>query len=116
MPNNLEGILGRLSGCPEELEERLRTSWTMFGQKLKDYRDCTQHFAIDTAFGSCYVTMKQLEDGVCRAWARIPDNPKTKSRKMFSYDAGHDALTYGWEIVNEVTSVAADTVAATRVL
>jgi hypothetical protein len=110
MPRNVANLLVRLKSCPEPLGTRLRNSWTSVGKKLKDYRDCTQHFA-STDIGMATVTMKRLADGVWTAWARIPDNPEVKSRKQFSYVCGYDALTYGWEVANEVISLATEVVA-----
>lgn len=107
MPDNLSEAVDRLRTCPEPLAERLRKSWSTVGEGLKAYRDCTQHFA-STDIGMGTVTMKQVADGVWRAWARIPDNPEVKSRKKFTYASGLDALTYGWEVVDEVVSLAAE--------
>jgi hypothetical protein len=104
-------LLGRLKTCPKQLAAGLGSSWTDVGEKLKDYRDCTQHH-VSMDLGGTIVTMKCLGDGVWRAWARIPDNPETKSKKKFTYAAGHDALTYGWEVANEVLSLASAVVDA----
>lgn len=110
MPDNMGDLIGRLKACPEPLATRLRSSWINIGEKLKDYRDCTQHFAsMDN--GLTTVTMKRIEDGVWMTWARIPDNPEVKSKKKFTYAANHDALTYGWEVANEVISLASEAVA-----
>lgn len=113
MPRSFPDLLARLTRCPEPLKERLRWSWVNVGSKLRDYRDCTQHFA-STDVGLGHVTMKRLAKGLWVAWARIPDNPETKSKKKFKYNADHDALTYGWEVVNEVTSLAAEAIAAAK--
>lgn len=110
MPDNISELLERLTTCPELLKERLRGSWKDVGARLKDYRDCTQHFA-STDLGMGHVTMRRLANGSWVAWARIPDNPETKSKKKFTYAGGHDALTYGWEVVNEVSSLATEVVA-----
>jgi hypothetical protein len=111
MPANMEKILDRLTGCPEPLSERLRNSWLSVGKTLKDYRDCTQHFgSVDLGMGA--VMMKGLGDGVWKAWARIPDNPEAKSKKKFTYVGALDALTYGWDVVNEVVSLATEVVTA----
>jgi hypothetical protein len=56
------------------------------------------------------VMMKRLGDGVWRAWARIPDNPQARSKKKFTYTLGLDALTYGWEVANEVVALATEVV------
>jgi hypothetical protein len=111
MPDNMRQLLDRITACPRTLAERLNHSWLTVGEKLKDYRDCTQHFAsADMGLGT--VMMRRVGDGVWKAWARIPDNPETKSKKKFTYVAGIDALTYGWEVVNEVVSLATEVVTA----
>jgi hypothetical protein len=111
MPDNMAQIVDRLKVCPEPLAEHLRNSWLTVGVKLKDYRDCTQHFAsVDMPLST--VMMKRLADGVWRAWARIPDNPQVRSKKEFTYALGLDALTYGWEVANEVVALATEVVQA----
>jgi hypothetical protein len=111
MPDNMSQLLDRLSACPRPLGEHLRNSWLTVGERLKDYRDCTQHFAsADLGLGS--VTMTRVGDGVWKAWARIPDNPEAKSKRKFTYITGLDALTYGWDVVNEVVSLATEVVTA----
>jgi hypothetical protein len=103
MPDNMAELVARLRSCPPPLAERLRNSWLAVGVRLKDYRDCTQHFAsVDIGLGSGTVMMKRLADPVWKAWARIPDNPEVRSRKKFTYALGLDALTYSWEVANEV--------------
>ena len=37
---------------------------------------------------------------------RIPDNPEAKSQSAFTFAKGLDALTYGWELSNEIVRVA----------
>ena len=95
------------------LVDRLGRSWTDVGAKLKDYRDCTQHFA-STDIGMGAVTMWRIAPGVWTAWARIPDNPEVKSKAKFTYARGHDALTYGWEVANELISLAVESVALSQ--
>jgi len=112
MPDNLAKILLRLKGCPAPLAERLENSWSTVGQKLKAYRDCTQHFA-STDGGLCTVMMQQLRPDMWRASARIPDNPEAKSKNKFTYVGNLDALKYGWSVVNEVVALAAEVATAT---
>jgi hypothetical protein len=42
----------------------------------------------------------------------IPDNPEDKSKRKFRYAGKIDALTYGWEIANEIVDVASTIVNA----
>lgn len=112
-PDNMAQLVERLNSCPQPLTERLTNSWLAVGARLKNYRDCTQHFvSVDIGFGSGTVMMNRLADDVWKAWARIPDNPEVLSRKKFSYALGLDALTYGWEVANEVMALATEVVAA----
>jgi hypothetical protein len=37
---------------------------------------------------------------------RLPDNPEGKSQPAFKFEKNVDALTYGWELANEVMNVA----------
>jgi hypothetical protein len=104
MPENVGEMLDRFQNVPAQLLERLRRSWTETGVRLKDYRDCTQHFA-STDRGLEDVTMHRVAPGVWSAWAQIPDNPEAKSKVRFTYHQGRDALTYGWEVANEVLSL-----------
>jgi hypothetical protein len=114
MPDNMSQTLDRLKTCPQPLANRLRNSWTTVGERLKDYRDCTQHFAsVDIGFGA--VMMKNLREGVWRAWARIPDNPEVKSKKRFTYRLELDALSYGWNVANEVVLLTREALDATSV-
>jgi len=99
-----------INSCPQPLATRLEKSWTSVGAKLKDYRDHTQHFG-STDIGLCTVSMERLANNTWRVRARIPDNPVAKSKKKFTYALGHDALTYGWEITNEIMSLAIEAVA-----
>lgn len=111
MPDNMAQLVDRLKACPEPLAESLRNSGLTVGARLKDYRDCTQHFAsVDMGLGT--VMMKHLGDGVWGAWARIPDNPQVRSKKKFTYTLSLDALTYGWEVANEVVALATKVVTA----
>ena len=50
--------------------------------------------------------MQKLEDGVWSTSIRIPDDPKVESPESFRYDCQLDALTYGWELTNEITAIA----------
>jgi hypothetical protein len=50
--------------------------------------------------------MQKLDGGVWSVLMRIPDNPEVKSRVAFTFAKGLDALTYGWELTNEIVRVA----------
>ena len=50
--------------------------------------------------------MKKLSGDVWSTSIFIPDNPEARSQKKFKFNSQIDALTYGWEITNEVLSVA----------
>ena len=91
--------------CPTTLKNRLKLSCSQFGSKVKDYRDCIQHYNPIVNW-SPYAIMEQGEGGILSASILIPDNPEAKSPKRFRYDSRLDALTYGWELTTEIFKVA----------
>jgi hypothetical protein len=104
-PNSFEAVLARCSNLPIALQERLEQSWSQYGRKLKEYRDCIEHYVqLGGAIPS--VSMEQLDNGLWLAWLRIPDNPQVRSAKAFRYDSKLDALTYGWTVADEVVKLA----------
>jgi len=106
MPNNFADMLRRCTVLSSALRQSLETSWTVVGSKLKDYRDCTQHFAsID--FARCNLAMSKLDENIWSASAMIPDNPEVKSKEKLSYNSRVDALSYGWQTTAEVIGLAA---------
>ncbi len=107
MPDNIADMLKRCRNVPRDVADRLKSSWDTVGCKVKDYRDCTQHFA-STDIGQCTLTMARLDGGVWTTSALIPDNPGVKSKKKFSYASHLDALTYGWGVTSEVVSLATE--------
>jgi hypothetical protein len=111
MPGNAADLLKRRSNMPPKTRDRLRSSWDTIGAKLKDYRDCTQHFA-STDIGLCTINMIRLDKDVWKARALIPDNPEVKSKKKFSYASTIDALAYGWQVTDEVVALAVEMASA----
>lgn len=101
---NFEETLKACESLPAELSNRLQKSWLNFGGKAKSYRDFILHyFPLDRGFASA--TMERLKDNVWSVSLWLPDNPESKSPKEFRYDSKIDALTYGWELSNEVFEV-----------
>ena len=87
------------------MRDILEESWQVYGERLTDYRDCIIHYTpID--FGMSTANMHKLDDGIWSVMMRIPDNPETKSKSAFTFAKGLDALTYGWELSNEIVRVA----------
>lgn len=110
-PRNYQTALNACRNLPVALKQRLQQSWSQYGKKLTEYRDCVQHY-IPVDFGQATASMKKLDGDVWTAELRIPDNPEVRSKRLFQYTAGLDALTYGWEITNEVVTLAADIMGA----
>jgi hypothetical protein len=50
--------------------------------------------------------MERLDQGPWSARVLIPDNPSARSVEKFLYAKNRDALTYGWEVSNEILEVA----------
>ena len=72
---------------------------------MTDYRDGVIHNA-PTDFGLGTGSMQKLDGGVWSVLMRIRDDPEVKSRAAFTFANGLDALTYGWELTNEIVRVA----------
>jgi len=104
VPRNFYNTLLKCTTLPPALAERLQTSWSKWGLKLRAYRDCLQHY-VPLDFGHSSAVVELLDSGVWSTALRIPDNPEMKSRKRFQYEQGIDALSYGWELTNEILDV-----------
>jgi len=105
LPSSFEKTLRLCTCLPISLDERLHLSWSRFGNKVKKYRDCIQHYVpIGGLLPSA--RMVRLEGGVWSTSLIIPDNPEARSHTEFKYKSRLDALTYGWEVTNEVIEIA----------
>lgn len=104
VPSSFENTVARCTKLPSALHKRLDQSWTAFGEKLKEYRDCIEHY-IQLGGFMPHALMERLDNGLWTAWLRIPDNPQARSARNFRYDYKLDALTYGWTVTNEVVKL-----------
>jgi hypothetical protein len=103
-PKKLTATLRECTNIPQPLKERIEESWNHYGERLKKYRDCIQHYeSLDFAMGS--IVVNRIENGPSTALVRIPDNPEANSKKNFRYELGLDAQSYGWEIAKELLEV-----------
>jgi hypothetical protein len=103
-PASFSKTLKSCEDLPTKLKDRLEYSWTQFGEGAKEYRDCIHHYA-PMARAIPYSIMERLENGAWATSTWIPDNPKIRSQKKFTYDLQIDALTYGWELTDEIVEV-----------
>jgi hypothetical protein len=83
----------------------LETSWELYGEKMTAYRDCIQHY-VPVTFGIQTASMERVAGDIWSVRLRLPDNPERKSQPAFKFEKNLDALTYGWELANEVMNVA----------
>ena len=83
----------------------MEQSWEECGKKAKEYRDCIEHNAPLSQAGMTQATLEWVADGVLSVQIVLPDNPQEKSWKKFRYDSKMDALTWGWELTNELVAV-----------
>lgn len=108
VPSSLAKALQACAGLPDPLRLRLEKSWTEFGERITDYRDCIQHY-VPIDFGLSSADMEKLAGGFWSVRIRIPDNPEVRSKKAFTYAQGLDALSYcrlvGEELVTVMTMV-----------
>ncbi len=104
IPRNFLKTLSVCDKIPDKLYKRLNKSWSIFGEKLKLYRDCIHHYSsIDFSLSSAF--MKKLNDKIWSVSILIPDNPEVRSKKKLEFKKNIDALTYGWKITTEIVEV-----------
>lgn len=103
-PNSFAKILPRCDRLPDGLRERLSTSWSTFGERLADYRDCLMHYPPIKPVNE-FAQMKQLEAGIWSVSFWLPDNPESRSSQKFEFRSCIDGLTYGWELTQEVLDI-----------
>lgn len=102
---NFEETLKACKHLPLDLVDRLGFSWVNFGIKAKAYRDFINHyFPLDRGFS--YAKLEKLDDAVWSVSMFVPDNPEDKSPRNFRFDSKTDALSYGWELTNEIVQIA----------
>ena len=111
VPRNFLKTLELSDKIPEALRDRLFLSWSDHGKKLTDYRDCIQHY-VNVSFGIESALLRQVDGSTWSVHLRIPDNPEVKSQQKFEYNYNLDALTYGWELTNELISISLKVLAA----
>lgn len=111
VPRNFPKTLELCDKIPEVLRNRLFKSWSDHGKKLTDYRDCIQHY-VNVSFGIESALLRQDDGGTWSVLLRIPDNPEVKSKQHFEYIYDLDALTYGWELANELIGITLSVLAA----
>lgn len=89
---------------PSGLAQDIRENWDTLGSRMKEYRDCIQHYApVAYSQGTVY-----MERGPADAWtmrALIPDNPEIRTAKRFTFSHNLDALTLGWDSANSLLSL-----------
>jgi hypothetical protein len=77
---------------PTTFSKCLKESWVGFGEKLADYRDCIAHNDPLTDGGTtCWMDWYGSRWGMT---AKLPSNPKQKSRQSFDFETGPEILTY----------------------
>ena len=107
IPRNFQKAIASCNNLPSALKSKLESSWASVGKKMTNYRDCIQHNApLSNSLQT--VILKRVKGGEWSATLLLPDNPEAKSQTRFVYRSKLDALTYGWELANEVIDVAAE--------
>jgi hypothetical protein len=111
MPRSLERLLKMRTNMPEALHERLATSWQKFGVSLTNYRDCIHHY-VPVEFGLASAITRRHSSQAWMTTIWIPDNPEARSKNQFTFGLHRDALTYAWELADEVLGVSTAVVEA----
>lgn len=79
---------------PGRINELICDYWTGSGQRLKEYRDLSQHHAVVSSDGR--ITL--LPDGRVAIYLLLPNNPSEKEPGRLEYlDPRVDALPYVWK-------------------
>lgn len=104
VPSSFKKTLRLCDGIPIALDEQLHLSWARFGTKVKEYRDCIQHYVPIGGLVPA-ARMVKLQGDIWSTTLWIPDNPEARSHKEFKYDSELDALIYGWELTNEILEI-----------
>ena len=81
---SFEKALPLCTNLDPAVRDDLQRSWNTCGSSLTAYRDCIQHY-IPVDFGLATVSLQQEFPGIWTAWARIPDNPGTRSKTNFTF-------------------------------
>jgi hypothetical protein len=110
-PSNFSKTLAACDKLPESLRSSLETSWATYGIKMTAYRDCIQH-NVPVTFDLQTASLERVAGDIWSVRLRLPDNPEEKSQSAFEFADNLDALTYGWELTNEVFKVAAEVFAS----
>lgn len=103
-PRSFETVLTSAKILPE-LQAVLQQSWESYGRKLKDYRDCIVHY-VPIDYGTSQIQLFSIPGNIWGLQVPIPDNPDAKSKREFRFNSRLDALTYGWELANEILKLA----------
>lgn len=105
-PSSFARALKASAHLPDCLRSRLEKSWTEFGERITDYRDCIQHY-VPIDFGFASASMEKVADTFWSVRIRIPDNPEARSKEKFTYAQGRDALSYCRQVAEELLTVMA---------
>ncbi|HOR18516.1 MAG TPA: hypothetical protein PLE10_01630 [Brevefilum sp.] len=111
IPASFPKVISHCTKIPPSLITRLNNSWEDYGRKMTDYRDCIQHYS-PLSRGITSINMLRLDEFVWSMSIYIPDNPEVRSLEKFRISKKIDALTYGWELTNEITEIAVEIVNA----
>lgn len=104
-PRSLEALLRTSIPLPTRLRARLEESWAAWGVPVTEYRDCVHHY-VPVDFGMASAFMRRHSTGAWTTMMRIPDNPKARSTRKFTYTRNLDALSYGWLVAEELIGLA----------
>lgn len=99
------------SVIPTHFVDTLKHSWTQYGEKLTEYRDCISHYVPLTQHGTCWMTRF---DGRWGATVSLPTNPESRSHAAFDNAGegnGLDALSYCHEIAVHMIGLCEDLMA-----
>jgi len=103
IPLSLSDLVSKLRNgrklLPQRIHDLVESYWSRSGERLKSYRDLSQHHALVSSDGR--VTL--LPDGRAAIYVVLPNNPTEKNLSNLSYlDPRIDALPYASQSYSEL--------------
>jgi len=99
---SMDGFVDRKDLAENEFHRKAVVVWNQWGSKLKDYRDCTQHyFSLGARVGgfvfkSASTHFRPPDDYL------IPDNPEARTRKRLTFQKKIELTKYKDYILEEL--------------
>ena len=110
---SIRKAIDSLDKVPPVFTTELQQSWSTFGEKLADYRNCVAHYVpLTDGNTTCWMDWYGTRWGMT---IKLPANPNKKSRKAFDFDSGPEALSYCHSVACHLVELCESLEAQTKV-